>query len=335
MRQPRKRPTPHTRPPRKGIIVVLTGFTLIVIFAFVALSVDTGRIVLTQTEMQNAVDAAALAASQEITVAAQAAASEGGSGGTATQAAVAAARLMAVEVAEANDVFVDPETDVQFGSRHFDANTETWSVQWGTSPYNVVRVTARRTESDATLPDGELPLAFGWAVGRSQVPIQTSAVAFVEARDLVVCLDWSSSMNDDSSIQAFDTLGQNETEGALDAMWDALVAADPTWPGTSISKFPATGLGDVNSYFGTHVSGSNSTTETYEALHLDDPDGQGNSSPSPRREDRTVATVCPRLCLAKAPAKRCGETTSAMFETTRAIEAPMMTTTIIGTDIAR
>jgi len=262
---------------RQGVIVVLTGFALVAIFAFVALSVDTGRIVLTETQMQNAVDASALAASQEITVAAQAAASGGGSGGSATQAAVAAARLMAAAVAEANDVYVDPDTDVQFGSRHYDVATNAWSVQWGVSPYNVVRVVARRTESDTAAPDGQLPLAFGWAVGRSQVPIQTSAVAFVEARDLVVCLDWSSSMNDDSSIKAFDTLGQSETEDALDAMWDALVAADPKWPGTNISKFPAGGLGDIDSYFGTHVSGSNSTTATYESLHLDDPDGQGNS----------------------------------------------------------
>jgi len=264
------------RQARQGVIVLLTGFSLVAIFAFVALSVDTGRLVLTETQMQNAVDAAALAASQEITVAAQAAASGGGSGGTATQAAVAAARVMAADVAGANDVYVNPDTDVQFGSRHFDVATETWSVQWGVSPYNVVRVTARRTESDATLPDGELPLLFGWAVGRSQVPLQTSAVAYVEARDLVVCLDWSSSMNDDSSIKAFDTLGQSETEDALDAMWDALVAADPTWPGTNISKFPSGGFGHIDSYYGHYVSNA-STTSIFESLHLDDPDGNGNS----------------------------------------------------------
>jgi len=44
---------------RRGIIVVVTGFTLIALFAFMALSVDTGRIVLEETRMQNAVDAAA------------------------------------------------------------------------------------------------------------------------------------------------------------------------------------------------------------------------------------------------------------------------------------
>ena len=47
---------------RRGIIVVLTSFLLTILFAFLALSVDTGRVVMTQTKMQNAVDAASLAA---------------------------------------------------------------------------------------------------------------------------------------------------------------------------------------------------------------------------------------------------------------------------------
>jgi len=266
----------HVPRQRRGIVVVLTGFALVAIFAFVALSVDTGRIVVTENQMQNAVDAAALAASQEITVAAQEAASEGGSGGSATQAAVAAARVMAADVAAANGVYVDPATDVQFGTRHYDAATDTWTTVWGTSPYNAVRVTARRTEADATAPDGEFPLAFGWAVGRSQVPIQASAVAYVEARDLVVCLDWSSSMNNDSSIRSFDTLGQASTEAALDAMWDALVAADPRWPNVNLSKFPAGGFGAINSYYGTYAS-YDGTSDLFSTLGLDQPDGNGNS----------------------------------------------------------
>jgi len=256
---------------------VLTSFALIAIFAFVALSVDTGRISVTENQMQNAVDAAALAASQEITVAAKDAASGGGSASTATQAAVAAARLVAADVAEANGVYIDPETDVQFGTRHYDTSSGEWSTEWGTPPYNVVRVAARRTESDPSAPDGEFPLAFGWAIGKSQVPIQTAAVAYVEARDLVVCLDWSSSMNDDSSMRAMDTLGRASTEDALDAMWDSLVDADPRWPDhPNVSKFPSSGFGKINSYYGTYESYDDSE-DIFEELELDQPDGQGNS----------------------------------------------------------
>ena len=84
------------------------------------------------------------------------------------------------------------------------------------SRYNVVQVVARRTGDDSSAPDGQFPLAFGWAVGRSQVPIQTSATAFIEARDLVVVLDFSASMNDDSSLKS----GLGQTRGGRRAGCD-------------------------------------------------------------------------------------------------------------------
>src|SRR5262245_51575057 len=100
---------------RRGVIVVLTAFLLTVLFAFLALSVDTGRVVLTETEMQNAADAASLAASQEIQAAVHAAGQGVGSATIdANSIAVQAAREMAAEVAEANGVFVDSDADVEF-----------------------------------------------------------------------------------------------------------------------------------------------------------------------------------------------------------------------------
>ena len=237
---------------RRGIVVVLTAFALVAVFAFVALSVDSGRIVVTETSMQNAVDAASLAAAQEITAAVYAAGQGTGSANIdANSIAVASARLMAQEVAAANGVYIDPEVDVRFGKRKHDAETGTWPIEWDGSPFNVVQVTARRTGLDSSQPDGEFPLAFGWAVGRSQVPIKTSSTAFVEARDLVVVLDFSASMNDDSSLRS--SLGQAQAENSLDAMWDSLRDAAPTWPGSSKEKFgPKFGL--IDSYYGKYLS---------------------------------------------------------------------------------
>ena len=244
---------------RRGIIVVLTAFVLVAIFAFVALSVDTGRMVLTETEMQNACDAAVLAAAQEINAAVYAAGQGQGSANIdANSIAIAAARSMAQQVAEANGSYINPDTDVRFGRRTYDAATGSWPILWDSEPYNVVQVTARRNNSDLTQPDGELPLAFGWAVGRDHVPLQTSATAFIEARDLVVVIDVSASMNDDSSLVS--SLSATEVAGLLDGMWDDLRLADPKWPGLTTSKFPATGLGQVNSYNGTYVSSSTTST---------------------------------------------------------------------------
>lgn len=244
---------------RRGIVVVLTGFALVAIFAFVALSVDTGRMVLTETEMQNACDAAVLAAAQEINAAVYAAGQGQGSANIdANSIAVAAARSMAQQVAEANGVFIDPNTDVRFGRRKYDEATDTWPIIWDSDPYNVVQVTARKTNEDVDQADGQLPLAFGWAIGRDHVPLQTSATAFIEARDLVVVVDVSASMNDDSSL--ISNLSSSEVNSLLDGMWDDLVAANPTWPGTSTSKFPSSGFGNIKSKAGTYVSSSDTNT---------------------------------------------------------------------------
>ncbi|MGD9632325.1 MAG: pilus assembly protein TadG-related protein [Pirellulales bacterium] len=258
---------------RRGVIVVLTAFLLTVLFAFLALSVDTGRVVLTETQMQNAADAASLAASQEIQAAVHAAGQGVGSATIdANSIAVESARQMAADVAEANGVHIDPTEDVEFGKRIYNPSGGDWHVQWGGAPYNVVKVTARRTGPDTSAPNGEFPLAFGWAIGKDSVPIEVSSTAFTEARDLVLVLDWSASMNDDSSFNS--SLGTSTVEGLLDGMWDALRQADPKWPGTSTSKFPSTGFGQVNSYYGTYVSSTtNSTIMSTLGLNQNNADG--------------------------------------------------------------
>ncbi|MEM1304532.1 MAG: pilus assembly protein TadG-related protein, partial [Planctomycetota bacterium] len=257
------------RKPRRGIVVVLTGFLLVGIFAFVSLSVDTGRIVLTETEMQNAVDAAALAASQEISAAIKAAGQgEGSATIDANSIAVAAARQMAVDVAEANGVFVDGDKDVFFGTRKYEEASDSWPIVWGSEPYNVVKVVARRNAEDTELPDGELPLAFGWAVGRDSVPLQTSATAFVEARDLVLVLDFSGSMSDDSEIQSFGKLGQTEVEANLDQIWDELRKSKVNWPDVTPARRKwKVRFGNLDSYEGTHNS-SNSVDDVFDDLQL-------------------------------------------------------------------
>ena len=251
--------------PRRGIVVVVTGFTLVAIFAFLALSVDTGRVVLEETKMQNAVDAAALAAAQEITAAVYAAGQGQGSASIDSNSiAVEQARLMAQTVAEANGVYIDPTTDVRFGKRGYDPESGTWPIYWDAAPYNVVQVIARRTNSDVEAPDGEIPLAFGFAVGHDQISLQVSATAFVEARDIVVVLDFSASMNDDSSLKS--GLGIAVAEQSLDDMWDALKASEVTWPGKSKKKFKNK-YGLIDSYEGIYVD-SSSSDYVYDYLDL-------------------------------------------------------------------
>lgn len=267
---------------RRGIISVLSAVLLTALLGFVAFAVDTGLIVLTQTDMQNAVDAAALAASQEITGAIfEAGEGQGSATIDANSIAVANAREMAEAVAAANGVYIDPNRDVEFGKRVYDPASGTWPIQWGVEPYNVVRVIAHRDDEDTTQPDGELPLSFGWTIGHESVDLVTSAAAFVEARDIVLVLDFSASMNDDSSMKSFWSLGQSNVESSLDDMWDALVAADPKWPNTTKSKFPSTGFGKLKSYYGKYISSSNTYT-IYKNLKLHKKVGGAAKYPFPQ-----------------------------------------------------
>src|SRR5262249_10296835 len=134
----------------------------------------------------------------------------------ANSVAVAAARDMAFKVAQANGVYVDKSGDVKFGKRTFNPSSGTWTTQWGVSPFNTVKVTARRDGQDTTAQDGELPMAFGWAVNKKSVPLKTQSTAFTESRDLVLVIDVSASMNDDSSLGS--NLGATAADQLLDGM---------------------------------------------------------------------------------------------------------------------
>ena len=151
---------------RTGSTLVLFAIMLVVILGTVAFVADYGYLVVNRAQLQNAADAASLAASQEIQAAVHAAGQGVGSATIdANSIAVQSAREMAADIAAANGVHIDPDTDVAFGKRIYNPADGSWSVQWGGAPYNVVKVTARRNGPDTSAPDGELKLAFGWAVG--------------------------------------------------------------------------------------------------------------------------------------------------------------------------
>ena len=157
------------------MIVVLTAFLLTVLFAFLALSVDTGRVVLTETrdaERRGRGVAGRLA---------------GNSGGRLRRRP---GRGLGHDRRQLDRRRQRPATwppkwprptacsstrtpTSQFGKRIYNPATGDWSVQWGGAPFNVVKVTARRNGPDTSAPDGEFPLAFGWAIGKDSVPLRS------------------------------------------------------------------------------------------------------------------------------------------------------------------
>ena len=214
---------------RRGAFMVLALFCLTAGLGFVSLSIDQGMISLTKTKLQNAVDAAALAAAQEIIASVDEASSEAAGGGDvggqvadANAIAVEAAKAMAENVAELNGVYVDPGSDVRFGKRVYDEASDSFHVLWDVGPFNVVGVTARRDNPEPGLPDSKLSLFFAGVFGEKTAAVTASAVAFVEARDLVVVMDYSASMNDDSEFRSIEKLGQGPIEENMQDIFDAL-----------------------------------------------------------------------------------------------------------------
>ncbi|MEX0585520.1 MAG: pilus assembly protein TadG-related protein, partial [Pirellulales bacterium] len=199
---------------------MVSALAMVVLLPFVGFSIDLGMIALTKAQMQTAVDAAALAAAQEITVAVQEAGDEQEQVDVdANSIAVNNAKAKAVEVAASNGVFVDASQDVEFGKRYYDEPTDSWPIAWGVEPYNVVKVSARREKDDTSAPDGQLRLSFAWIFGQEKAELHADATAFVEARDIVAVLDYSASMNDDSCFQSIGTMGVPAIEANLQQIY--------------------------------------------------------------------------------------------------------------------
>jgi len=190
--------------------------------AFVAFSVDTGIVVLNQTRMQNCVDAAALAAANEIGYAVQ---NAGSNVTNVTQYSLDQSRLKAQQIATMNGFYIDPAVDVEFGRWNQNAQTGATSITWGGTPSNAVKVTIRRTNADTTQPDGQLKTMFAGVFGKKSVSLTVSGSAYIESRDIGMVLDYSASMNDDSCYDALGLRDRASLDTNMQQIYSQLQAA--------------------------------------------------------------------------------------------------------------
>ncbi len=102
----------------------------------------------------------------------------------------------------------------------------------------------RRTEDDPSAPDGLLPLFFAPVFGRDTQQLQTSATAYVEARDIVAVLDYSASMNDDSCYASLNLRDRSQLDANMLDIWARLDAVrdfgtlpgEPAWARQSVTS---------------------------------------------------------------------------------------------------
>jgi len=202
---------------RRGAILVLTAIVMVFVMAIVALALDVSYLSLTKTQLQGAADAAALAGAMELS-------------GTEDPATVRANALAAIqEVAShhhngnQSSLAVDA-ADVTFGKMSWNSATNSFTTAWGDAqtPYNVVKVRAERDAGGGGSPDNRLPLFFAPIIGHNRAVIGAEATASFQPRDIMVVLDFSASMNDDSCFGRISTLGRTYIESNLLTMWNEL-----------------------------------------------------------------------------------------------------------------
>lgn len=213
-----QRPSSESR--RKGAIVVLAALMLIVILGFTAFSIDIGFLTLTRTQLQAAADSAALSAAMELT--------SSNDPATVRSNAAAAANQVAgmFENGDRGSVALLPSRDVFFGKQILQADG-TYLTTWGNdqTPYNVVKVKIARSQqtgADGKASDDRIPLFFAPAMGTKSASIGVEAIASFQPRDIMVVLDFSASMNDDSCLGAIAKLGRTAVETNLLKMWQEL-----------------------------------------------------------------------------------------------------------------
>jgi hypothetical protein len=164
------------------MVILFAGVMVLLVFVC-ALAVDTGRVITARAQLQNAVDAAALAGASQLV-------------GFVDSPAKTAARAEAVSLAMANQVVGTPlvlETgDIGFG--RYDDNTRTFVPESAFGPSDVVdsiEVMGRRTEGT---PGGPIDLFFAPIFGIKAAAHARHAVATQPRRYVVFVMDRSGSM---------------------------------------------------------------------------------------------------------------------------------------------
>jgi hypothetical protein len=93
-------------------------------------------------------------------------------------------------------------------------------------PYNIVRVTGRLDDVwnpvTGLQENRKLPLFFATAIDQDDVIMKVGSVATYQPRDMVLVLDYSGSMNDDTEFKRCNELGHTWINSAIDTMWTEL-----------------------------------------------------------------------------------------------------------------
>lgn len=193
------------RKARKGNILVFSAILMIVLMAMIAFSVDVGYMYVMQAQLQRSVDAAALAGAADLS--------------KSIDQAQATAREYLVRNPVGSSISVIDETELpaaisQFNTEH--ANDVELKVgNWDPATRTFLESSVAPSTLSVAMEYPNMPLFFGRVFGKDNFTVRAESTAMFQPRDIVLVLDFSASMNDDSEFSSFGKLGQAEVEANL------------------------------------------------------------------------------------------------------------------------
>lgn len=196
----REKPFTVVRPaPRRGVIVVLAAVLMIVMMGFMALSVDVGYMFTMQSQLQRSVDAAALAGAGSLI--------EGEDIATNTVHEYLTHNPVGLQWKEFTDGNTADNVD-RFLTKYGDGLQLTIG-EWNDSTQQMVAAEKNPSTVSVRMSYENMPFFFGHLLGRDSFNISAESIATYQTRDIMLVLDLSGSMNDDSEFNSISKLGYN------------------------------------------------------------------------------------------------------------------------------
>jgi len=185
---------------------------MVVLLAMLAFSIDTGYMFTMQSQLDRSVDAAALAGASCLVE------------GTDTAQEAVLEYLVRNPVGRPGTIVTSDEL-VQKTAEFLAAHQDDYEILYGN--WNP---TTEQFEETSELPSAvsvalrypNLPLFFGRALGKDSFDVQSRAIAMYQPRDIMVVLDFSGSMNDDSELQAISKFGSTAVMNGLQQIYEEL-----------------------------------------------------------------------------------------------------------------
>jgi len=225
------------RQKRRGTILILAMFLMILMMGMLAMSVDVGYMMNTQTELKRATDAAALAGAGSLIEGTDVA--ELQSLDFMLRNPVGSQGLFELDDREAllQTWLAEHPEDFQVAVGHWDPDTRTFS-QSQQEP-STIQVSATRND---------VPLFFSGIFGRDSFDICAESIARYQPRDIALVLDFSGSMNDDSELKRISQYGESARQAVEGSLWEIYTELNPSYGTLQFQPEYVTITGDAPSY---------------------------------------------------------------------------------------